>query len=121
MRFFSFLLLIALVITVLFGIRFARRIGNLIIFLVFVSILSMLIGLFVSGARSESLQRSVPGLTGLSSENFKNNWVSDYHNYSFFTLHAIFFNACTGILSGANSSSNLRNPIQDIPKGTLAA
>lgn len=78
MRFFSFLLLIALVITVLFGRRFAYRIGMLIIFLVFVSILSMVIGLFTSGARSETLQRAVPGLNGLSSENFRNNWDSDY-------------------------------------------
>lgn len=36
-------------------------------------------------------------------------------------MHAIFFNACTGILQGANSSGNLRDPINAIPKGTLSA
>ena len=36
-------------------------------------------------------------------------------------MHAIFFNACTGILQGANSSGNLKDPITAIPKGTLWA
>jgi solute carrier family 12 (sodium/potassium/chloride transporter), member 2 len=63
----------------------------------------------------------VPGLVGLRAENFENNWESNFQAHSFYSLHSIFFNACTGILSGANSSYNLRNPIEDIPKGTLAA
>lgn len=33
----------------------------------------------------------------------------------------MFFNACTGILQGANSSANLRDPIKAIPRGTISA
>jgi amino acid transporter len=55
MRFFSFLLLLALVITVLFGVRFVTWAGLIIIIFVFISILSIIIGLFTSGARSEEL------------------------------------------------------------------
>lgn len=65
MRFFSFMLLAALVVIVLFGVRFVSRMGLVIMSLVFISILSMVIGLFVSSARSEDLQSSVPGLNGL--------------------------------------------------------
>lgn len=65
MRFFSFALLIILVVTVLFGVRFVSRLGMIIISLVFMSILCMLIGFFSSKSRSEDLQEKVPGLTGL--------------------------------------------------------
>jgi amino acid transporter len=57
----------------------------------------------------------------LDGANFRNNWGSNYRADSFYTLHAIFFNACTGILQGANSSGNLKDPIASIPKGTLWA
>ena len=60
-------------------------------------------------------------MTGLDGQNFSNNWGSDYKADSFNTLHAIFFNACTGILQGANSSANLKDPTSSIPKGTLWA
>lgn len=98
MRFFSFALLGILVAVVLFGVKFVSRLGVALIILVFVSIFCMVIGLFTSKARSEDLQSLVPGLTGIDGENFKNNWSSGYKANSFFTLHAIFFNACTGIL-----------------------
>jgi Amino acid permease len=65
MRFFSFLLLAALAVTTLVGARFASRMGTILIFLTFISIFSMVIGLFSSKARSADLQSRVPGLTGL--------------------------------------------------------
>jgi solute carrier family 12 (potassium/chloride transporter), member 4/6 len=121
MRFFSFMMLGALAVTNLFGARFVNRAGTVLIFFVFVSILSMVIGLFSSKSRGEDLNERIPGLTGIDASNFRNNWGSDYQADSFYTLHAIFFNACTGILQGANSSSNLKDPISAIPKGTLMA
>lgn len=63
----------------------------------------------------------VPGITGLLGSNFAHNWESDYQKNSFHTFIAIFFNACTGILTGANVSADLRNPTMSIPKGTIAA
>lgn len=55
MRFFSFTLLAVLVSCILFGVRFVSKIGVILITLVFLSIFCMLIGLFVSKARSEEL------------------------------------------------------------------
>jgi amino acid transporter len=98
MRFFSFLMLGIIAVINLFGVRFVSRTGTVLIFLTFISIFSMVIGLFASKARSHDLQLRVKGLTGLHGSNFVNNWGSNYHADSFYTLHAIFFNACTGIL-----------------------
>lgn len=55
MRFFSFVLLALLIVIVLFGIRIASKIGLALISMVFISIVCMIIGLFSSGARSQTL------------------------------------------------------------------
>lgn len=55
MRFFSFCMLAVLLAANLFGARFVNRFGNLLIFMVFISILSMVIGLFASKSRNESI------------------------------------------------------------------
>lgn len=65
MRFFSFVMLGALVVTNMFGARFVNRAGTVLIFCVFISILSMVIGLFSSKRRGDSLLSRVPGLTGI--------------------------------------------------------
>jgi amino acid transporter len=121
MRFFSFVMLSLLTIINLFGVKFVSRTGNVLIFLVFISIFSMVIGLFSSRSRSEALQARVPGLTGIHGSNYAANWGSDYKRDTFYTLHAIFFNACTGVLQGANSSATLKDPSTSIPKGTIWA
>ena len=55
MRFFSFVMLGVLAVTNLFGARFVSRAGTVLIFLVFISIISMVIGLFASKSRSDFL------------------------------------------------------------------
>jgi len=121
MRFFSFIMLCVLTIVNLFGVKFVSRTGTVLIFLVFISIFSMVIGLFSSKSRSEKISARVSGLTGIAGHNFIDNWGSNYKSDSFYTLHAIFFNACTGILQGANSSATLKDPSSSIPKGTIWA
>lgn len=121
MRFFSLILLGILVFVSLFGIKIVNKLSILLIFMVAISIISMMVGLFTVKSRLESLLLRVPGLTGITSQNFSNNWGSGYKDNSFESLQAIFFNACTCILQGCNNSVHLKDPARSIPKGTLLA
>ena len=55
-------------------------------------------------------------------ENLKNNWKPDFRDGNdFFSIFAVFFPACTGIMAGANISGDLKDPQKSIPLGTLSA
>lgn len=99
------------------GMQKAAKIAAFMIVFVFITILSMLIGLF------SATEKGMPeGITGLSSKNFRSNWGSNYgKDVDFFLLTSIFFNACTGIMAGSNKSGDIADPSGSIPKGTMAA
>lgn len=78
MRFYSLIILILIIVINLFSLRIVSRTNLMIIILVFISILAMLAGLLSSKRRGEELNKTVPGLTGLSKENINSNWLPDY-------------------------------------------
>ncbi|XP_059290283.1 cation-chloride cotransporter 1 isoform X2 [Lycium ferocissimum] len=79
--------------------------------------------------------RPAVGITGLSSESFKENWGPAYQRtsnagipdpngkiyWSFNALVGLFFPAVTGIMAGSNRSASLKDTQRSIPVGTLAA
>ena len=70
--------------------------------------------------------KGIMGLNGFTNGNFNDNMGSEFEEsdgikYDFFKVLAVFFPACTGIMAGANISSQLKNPSINIPKGTLSA
>ena len=59
---------------------------------------------------------------GLSMDNFRNNFGPSFSgDYYFPQTLSVFFPCFTGILSGANRASSLRDPTTAIPNGTLGA
>ncbi|KAM7308196.1 solute carrier family 12 member 8 [Ixodes scapularis] len=62
------------------------------------------------------------GVTGYSASTFRNNSAPRYEDHqNWFTVFGVFFPAMTGVFAGINMSDDLRNPVQDVPVGTMAA
>ena len=75
-----------------------------------------------------SEEKKAKGFVGYTTENYKENVWSAYtldertgNLHSFFSVFAVYFPSCTGIVAGANLSGDLKDPAGSIPKGTLLA
>ena len=76
----------------------------------------------LAGGGSYDPNRPLMCPSGLSLANFAENWGPGFtEEYPFSECLGIFFPCFTGILSGANRASSLRDPVTAIPHGTLGA
>eukprot|EP00494_Astrolonche_serrata_P034084 UN34353 len=107
---------------VLVGIGWVIKLQLMLLALLTASIITFFVGCFTNENESEG----IVGMSGWTNGNFADNLMPDYRefqkiDYNFFTTFGIFFPAVTGIMAGANISGDLRNPSENIPKGTLWA
>lgn len=118
-RVFSLIMLLVILAINWVGMNYVSKTAIVLLIITLLSVLCIFIGLLFAPLRQDQLP---DGITGMKWSNFEDNVGSDYKNdSSFFVMVAIFFPACTGIMSGTNRSSELRDPSKSIPKGTLAA
>ncbi|XP_020235873.1 cation-chloride cotransporter 1 isoform X1 [Cajanus cajan] len=112
------------------GVKMINRVAPAFLIPVLFSVVCIFLGILL--ARKDHPQE---GITGLSSETFRDNWSSDYQKtndagipesdgsvtWNFNSLVGLFFPAVTGIMAGSNRSSSLKDTQRSIPVGTLAA
>ena len=119
-RIYGLILLVICLIMVLIGVGWVIKLQLSLLALLVCSILSFLIGSFIT---SDNLDK---GFLGWGGSTLSDNLWPDFQkfdgiDYKFFDVFAVFFPAVTGIMAGANISGDLRNPSENIPKGTLWA
>ena len=126
-RVYGTALLIMLYIIAMFGMRWVNRVSMVFISFVFISLLSIYVGIFASG-RSGLPREAVVGLPGNISDNFLPGYTKPDLNsqinperMSFFSLFALFFPSVAGIVAGTNRMPLLKNPSKSIPRGTFSA
>ncbi|XP_008781082.1 cation-chloride cotransporter 1-like isoform X2 [Phoenix dactylifera] len=112
------------------GVKIINKVAPAFLIPVLFSIFCIFIGIFVAPRSNAS-----SGITGLSTNTFKDNWSSDYQRttnagvpdqngstfWDFNALVGLFFPAVTGIMAGSNRSASLKDTQRSIPVGTLAA
>mmetsp|Transcript_23999 Transcript_23999/g.79767 ORF Transcript_23999/g.79767 Transcript_23999/m.79767 type:complete len:680 (+) Transcript_23999:134-2173(+) len=117
--------MLALALLVAGGIRLISQLGLVFFAVVLLTMLSFYLSLF-GAPNLEPIDAPAnatgPAPTGLSTANLRANWGPSFApGYEFTDCLAIFFPCFTGILSGANRASSLRDPASAIPRGTLGA
>ena len=141
-RFWGFIFLTALTVFVGGGIQMVSKLGLAFFAIVILTILGLYVSLIGTPHlhahdqpshgdehhRMRMLAASGGGNatfywpSGLSTQNLADNFTPGFDSaYGFSDCLAIFFPCFTGILSGANRASSLREPVTAIPNGTLGA
>ncbi|XP_077961669.1 solute carrier family 12 member 3 isoform X2 [Gasterosteus aculeatus] len=90
-------------------------------YLFFVALMLSFANYLVGTVIPPTVEKQAQGIFGYSGDIFVANLTPDWRGTNFFQLFAIFFPACTGILSGVNICGDLKDPATAIPKGTLMA
>lgn len=130
LQIYGIVVVILLCFIVFGGVKMINRVAPAFLIPVLFSVVCIFLGILL--ARKD---HPTEGITGLSSETFKENWSSDYQKtnsagipetdgsvtWDFNSLVGLFFPAVTGIMAGSNRSSSLKDTQRSIPIGTLAA
>ncbi|KAL6118401.1 uncharacterized protein ACO6RY_03208 [Pungitius sinensis] len=90
-------------------------------YMFFVALMLSFVNYLVGTVIPPTIEKQAQGIFGYSGDIFVANLTPDWRGTNFFQLFAIFFPACTGILSGVNICGDLKDPATAIPKGTFAA
>lgn len=97
------------------GVKWVVRLQFALLIILLMAALDFAVGTFVR-------YDSEHGVTGYSLATLKNNSLPRYGEHqNWFTVFGVFFPAMTGVFAGINMSDDLRNPVQDVPVGTMAA
>lgn len=130
LQIYGIVVTIVLCFIVFGGVKMINRVAPAFLIPVLFSLFCIFIGVFLARKDYPAV-----GITGLSSETFKDNWSPGYQNtneagvpdpkgtvyWSFNALVGLFFPAVTGIMAGSNRSASLKDTQRSIPIGTLAA
>ncbi|CAN8018061.1 unnamed protein product, partial [Ixodes persulcatus] len=97
------------------GVKWVVRLQFALLIILLMAALDFAVGTFISYDAEH-------GVTGYSVSTFRNNSAPRYEEHqNWFTVFGVFFPAMTGVFAGINMSDDLRNPVQDVPVGTMAA
>eukprot|EP00928_Gymnodinium_smaydae_P042533 TRINITY_DN28616_c0_g1_i1.p1 TRINITY_DN28616_c0_g1~~TRINITY_DN28616_c0_g1_i1.p1 ORF type:complete len:1057 (-),score=145.90 TRINITY_DN28616_c0_g1_i1:289-2988(-) len=113
-------LLLVLVSMVWAGMSFISRIGILFVFVVFATLFMYYYGLGSAPLTPTAMEND--WITGLSFDTLRTNWYPHYgEGVNFGVVLSVFFPCFTGILSGANRADVLRDPPNNLRRGTFGA
>ncbi|KAK8761184.1 hypothetical protein V5799_027552 [Amblyomma americanum] len=97
------------------GVKWVVRLQFALLIILLMAALDFAVGTFVRYDTEH-------GVTGYDLATLKNNSYPRYgEGQNWFTVFGVFFPAMTGVFAGINMSDDLRNPVQDVPVGTMAA
>eukprot|EP00127_Corallochytrium_limacisporum_P006378 Clim_evm89s225 gene=Clim_evmTU89s225 len=118
-RFVGLVALVVLVGLVAMGVGWVVRLQILFILAILLALLDLLIGVFVVEG-CDPTDPNCNQVVGLGNSAFSDNVLPAYtEGENFFTIFAVFFPAASGVLAGTNIYKDIRNPSENLPKGTI--